>query len=150
MVSPLEVDQVVSDARDDPLASRHGPRREISRPAPSTLSSFSDNLILLPFMVMLYVLQITYQVICQAIGDPLETFRDFFTVNKEADEILKNVPKEQRKQQRQLHGVHEEQVHHREKLEDLRRRIQNIEDRRAARAQESLRSTEQSERSKFE
>lgn len=55
----------------------------------------------------------------------------------EERKILQEMPAEQRQQQRELEYIHGNQVHQRQELEDLRRRIARIEERRKGRTKQS-------------
>ena len=55
----------------------------------------------------------------------------------EENELLRELPAEQRQQQRELENIHVNQLQQRQQLDDLRRRVQIIEERRKARGQAS-------------
>lgn len=131
MVSPREIDDGEGRPRDSLSLSRREEEHGITRQA----SGIIESAMAFPVMVIFFVLQSVCQVLYQLVGDPMQMIRDFFAVNRETDEFLKDAPVQQRHQQREMHHIHEEQVGHRQKLENLRRRIKKIEDRRASREQ---------------
>ena len=133
-MSPLEVDQG-ADANDSLAPStgtRRGKRDQVARPQSYSLTD-TNNVLARPFVLVVLVIQAAYQIMTQFIGDPVGHVREFFTVNREANAILKDVPVLQQEQRRQLEHIHEGQVDQRQKLEVLRRRVQALEARRAAR-----------------
>lgn len=140
MASPLEIDQGAGP--NDPLTNsndittnttRRGKRDQVARPHSYSLSTTNNNVLTLPFVFFYLVLQALYHVMSDFVGDPSATVRDFFATSRETDDILKDLPGEQHDQQREMHHVHEEQVHQRQKLEELQLRIERIEERRRAR-----------------
>jgi hypothetical protein len=105
----------------------------VAEPTISLRSSFS-NVLSLPLLLLVFILRIIFNFVFQIVGtDPLEVLRDFFRINQEADQTIRVIPGEQREQRRQLNHVQSSQIHQRERLEQLRRRVQRLEERRASR-----------------
>jgi septation ring formation regulator EzrA len=61
------------------------------------------------------------------------SIRSFISLSSDVDEILEDLPREQQEQQEQLEHIQEDQLEKRKKLEELNKRLQAIEERRAAR-----------------
>ena len=134
MTSPLEVDPGIepNDSRQPSAGDRRGQRDQVSVPQPYSLSE-NRHVLALPFVFLILVLQSMFQLMKQFVGDPASMVREFFAVNQEVNHILQELPEEQKEQRRQIENAHEEQIDQRHKLEVLQRRIQALEERRAAR-----------------
>ena len=135
MTSPLDVDPgtELNDALELPsTGNRRGQRDRVSVPQPDSLSD-TRQVLALPFVFLILIMQSMYHLMKQFVGDPSSMLREFFAFNREVDEILQEVPDEQNEQRRQIENAHEEQVDQRHRLEVLQRRIQALEERRAAR-----------------
>ena len=140
MVSPLEVSQGAEP--NDPLnqsttgrpsaVNRRGKREQVSRPQSHSLVD-ANHVLAIPFVLIVMVVQAVYLVMKQLLGDPGSVFRDFLSMNREADKILSEIPVEQNQQRVQLEHVHEQQIDQKQKLEVLQRRVHALEERRAAR-----------------
>ena len=138
MKSSLDLD--ANEEQNDPLPSTLTNRRgQRDQQSPSHVYSLRDtkSVLAIPLVFLLIVMQAMYQLIGQLIVSPAKTMREFFVVNREVDEILREIPEEQAKQKIQLERAHQEQIDQRHRLEDLQRRIEAIERRRAAREKET-------------
>ena len=91
----------------------------------------------LPLVYLLFFIQLAFQSVKTVVGDPVGTFRELMDVNRQTNEILQELPGKQQEQRRELHYLHEEQVYNNDRVEDLRRRIQRLEERQRQREQEA-------------
>lgn len=98
-----------------------------------TLSNYGDAYYTLPIIYLLILIQLAYQSFVTVASDPVGSVREFFDMHRETNEILEEIPEEQKEQKRELDNIHEEQIHQRDKIEDLRQRIKRLEERRRQR-----------------
>mmetsp|Transcript_9751 Transcript_9751/g.14025 ORF Transcript_9751/g.14025 Transcript_9751/m.14025 type:complete len:147 (-) Transcript_9751:200-640(-) len=121
----------LDDGSPDEVAERRG-KRETTSPN-NTLSTTPGNILAMPFMFFILFTQVLYQFVVNFVGSPVKTVQEAFLFSEQQSDFLETVPVEQREQQETLHNVHEQQIYQKEKIENLRRRIQRIEEKRAAR-----------------
>mmetsp|Transcript_26382 Transcript_26382/g.37180 ORF Transcript_26382/g.37180 Transcript_26382/m.37180 type:complete len:150 (+) Transcript_26382:126-575(+) len=121
-VEVLAGDEVSHESQGISQSERDGNRALEKTPVKS--------IVMLPFMMFIAVLSAMYRLICNTLGDSSSVFRNFFVLNYEENKILKEVPRQQQRQKKDLHQVAKKQEGQRAQLDDLRRRIEKLEAKR--------------------
>mmetsp|Transcript_9974 Transcript_9974/g.11956 ORF Transcript_9974/g.11956 Transcript_9974/m.11956 type:complete len:149 (+) Transcript_9974:122-568(+) len=91
-------------------------------------------IVMLPFMLFISIMSTMYRLACNTLGDPSKFFENLLFLNSEENKILKEVPKQQQSQRKDLRQVAENQKGQRAQLDDLRKRIEKLEAKRKQRA----------------
>jgi len=150
MSSPLDL---TGNANDDVTPSRHRhpkTRRDkrqvqvedtmlttqesdIATSAPRAMVNFLGNF---AFVMLFNVIMLFFGAIARGFSRVFGNSWNFLTPAEE-NQILQEMPAEQRQQQRELEYIHGSQIHQRQEIEELRKRIQRIEERQKARAKQS-------------
>mmetsp|Transcript_23147 Transcript_23147/g.32310 ORF Transcript_23147/g.32310 Transcript_23147/m.32310 type:complete len:149 (-) Transcript_23147:187-633(-) len=86
--------------------------------------------VMLPFMLFIAIISPMYRLVCNTLGDPSNLFGNFLALNSEENKILKEVPRQQQSQRKNLRQVAENQKGQRAQLDDLRKRIEKLEAKR--------------------
>lgn len=137
MALPIEVEQQ-SDAEvcnSQSEGERRGERdSEMSHPQSSyPISNLGSNILSIPFLFASLLLSSIFQALYRVVHVPFDVVGMLLESNRQADQILNEVPKEQKAQQGELDQVHNKQVQQRAKLDELQARIDRIEARQASR-----------------
>ena len=109
------------------------PRRSKRQNSPeeqSLTSSIGNVMVVIPFTILMYVFQILIQTFSRLFGNRNELFSDFFILNREQNEMLREMPVQQERQQHEIHLIHEVQIHQKERVADLQRRVDLLEAKR--------------------
>lgn len=142
-VSSLEVSQGGEGGYDDdPLAvpdmtprgtNENDDGREQSPTASSSSTALAKQYMSLPIIYLVFFVQLFLASVKSVAQNPTAMWNEFWETNRETNELLAELPKEQKGQRRELEHIHEEQIHQSDKLQDLRRRINRLEQRQRER-----------------
>ena len=105
-------------------------KRQNSLEEQSLTSSIGNVMVVIPFTMLMYVFQILFQTCSRLLGNRNELFSDFFILNREQNEMLREMPAQQERQQHEIQLVHDVQIHQKERVADLQRRVDILEAKR--------------------
>lgn len=89
------------------------------------------------FVLLFRVISLFFDAIARGVSRVFGSATGQYMSSSEENQILKTMPAEQRKQQRELQYIHVNQIQQSDDLDDLRRRVQKLEERRKERAKQS-------------
>jgi len=142
MVYSLEIEQddEIKDGNSLSLTAVEGNKEGnaesiVSDPGSFLTRHFGKTMLTLPFLFTFIVLQAIFQASYDFISSPFALVGQFLASNRETDNILEAVPKDQKTQKHDLDIVHKNQIQQREKIKKLEERINRLEKRKAARIQ---------------
>lgn len=110
---------------------------DVAASAPRAMVNYLGDL---AFVMLFNVIMLFFGAIARAFslmfGNASTSVGNYFS-SAEENQLLQEMPVEQRHQKRELEYIRDGQDQHRQQLDDLRRRVQVIEERRKSRAKES-------------
>lgn len=120
-----------SDRSDD-----GNPRRSQRQNVPderSLTSSIGNIMVVIPFTMLMHVFQILFQSFVSIFGNRNELFSNLFVLNREQNEVLREMPAQQERQQHEIQLIHEVQIHQKDRVADLQRRVDLLDAKRRQR-----------------
>jgi hypothetical protein len=121
-----------SSRRKDESSRRHPPPQDQS--LTSTIGhALGSSIVYVPFMILMLVFQIFWKTVVTIIGNPRELFSEFFLLNNEQNEVLRELPVEQGHQRHEVNHIQDEQITQKSRIADLQRRVAKLEERQRQR-----------------
>lgn len=121
----------MSNPRDSPPGpnSRHVIPRDPPDNQSQSLTSYIGNggIVYAPFMAMMLLFQLLFKAFFTVFGNTRHLVSNYFVLSREQNDVLKEMPVEQERQQHELQQLQKMQVHQRDRVEDLKRRIDKLE-----------------------
>ena len=81
----------------------------------------------------MHVFQILFQSFVSIFGNRNELFSNLFVLNREQNEVLREMPAQQERQQHEIQLIHEVQIHQKDRVADLQRRVDLLDAKRRQR-----------------
>lgn len=116
-----------SSQKHDGSSRRHLPQQDQSLTSTNG-NALRSSIMYMPFMILMFVFQMFWQTLTTVIGNPRQLFSEFFVLNNEQNEVLRDLPVEQSQQREEVNHIQDEQITQKVRLADLQRRVAKLEE----------------------